>query len=59
MLTPQESPRCSHTRSLRDQGKTIIIITHKLAEVLALSDNITVMRDGKVGREPANKRGYR
>jgi simple sugar transport system ATP-binding protein len=35
-------------RGLRDQGKTIIIITHKLAEVLALSDNITVMRDGKV-----------
>jgi simple sugar transport system ATP-binding protein len=35
-------------RGLRDQGKTIIIITHKLAEVLSLSDNITVMRDGKV-----------
>ena len=35
-------------RGLREQGKTIIIITHKLAEVLALSDNITVMRDGEV-----------
>jgi simple sugar transport system ATP-binding protein len=43
-------------RSLRDQGKTIIIITHKLSEVLALSDNITVMRDGEVvGNLPAKE----
>ncbi|PYP84173.1 MAG: heme ABC transporter ATP-binding protein [Blastocatellia bacterium AA13] len=49
VLTPQEvSELFAILRSLRDQGKTIIIITHKLAEVLALSDNITVMRDGKV-----------
>jgi simple sugar transport system ATP-binding protein len=33
---------------MRAQGKTIIIITHKLSEVLAISDNVTVMRDGKV-----------
>ena len=31
---------------MREQGKTIIIITHKLNEVLAISDHITVMRDG-------------
>jgi len=49
VLTPQEvTEMFSILRGLRDQGKTIIIITHKLAEVLALSDNITVMRDGKV-----------
>lgn len=49
VLTPQEvSEMFEILRGLRDQGKTIIIITHKLAEVLALSDNITVMRDGKV-----------
>ncbi|MEW6207357.1 MAG: ABC transporter ATP-binding protein [Acidobacteriota bacterium] len=49
VLTPQEvGEMFSILRSLRDQGKTIIIITHKLAEVLALSDRITVMRDGKV-----------
>ena len=49
VLTPQEvAEMFAILRSLRDQGKTIIIITHKLAEVLALSDNITVMRDGKV-----------
>src|SRR5256714_7384016 len=33
---------------MRDQGKTIVIITHKLSEVLAICDNVTVMRDGKV-----------
>jgi len=33
---------------MREQGKTVIIITHKLQEVLAISDNVTVMRDGKV-----------
>ncbi|HET9533451.1 MAG TPA: ABC transporter ATP-binding protein [Blastocatellia bacterium] len=49
VLTPQEvAEMFAILRSLRDQGKTIIIITHKLAEVLALSENITVMRDGRV-----------
>jgi simple sugar transport system ATP-binding protein len=33
---------------MREQGKTIVIITHKLGEVLAISDDVTVMRDGKV-----------
>ncbi|HEV8169928.1 MAG TPA: ABC transporter ATP-binding protein [Pyrinomonadaceae bacterium] len=35
-------------RRMREQGKTVIIITHKLPEVLAISDEVTVMRDGKV-----------
>ena len=35
-------------RRMREQGKTVIIITHKLSEVLAISDEVTVMRDGKV-----------
>lgn len=34
-------------RRMRAQGKTIVIITHKLDEVLAISDSVTVMRDGK------------
>jgi len=32
---------------LKDQGKTIIIITHKLEEVLEISDEVTVMQNGK------------
>src|SRR6476661_6099432 len=35
-------------RRMREQGKTVIIITHKLPEVLAISDHVTVMRDGRV-----------
>ena len=49
VLTPQEVEEFfSILRGMREQGKTIIIITHKLSEVLAISDNVTVMRDGKV-----------
>src|SRR5947208_2264648 len=49
VLTPQEVEEFfSILRGMRDQKKTIIIITHKLSEVLSISDNVTVMRDGKV-----------
>ncbi|MBK7601376.1 MAG: ABC transporter ATP-binding protein [Acidobacteria bacterium] len=49
VLTPQEVEEFFKIlRSMRDQGKTVIIITHKLSEVLVLSDNVTVMRDGQV-----------
>ncbi|MBS1812854.1 MAG: ABC transporter ATP-binding protein [Acidobacteria bacterium] len=49
VLTPPEVEEFFRIlRSMREQGKTIIIITHKLSEVLSLSDNITVMRDGQV-----------
>jgi len=50
VLTPQEVEGLFVTlRALKDQGgRTIVIITHKLSEVLALSDDITVMRDGRV-----------
>ncbi len=49
VLTPQETEEFfGILRRMRQQGKTIIIITHKLEEVLAISDNVTVMRDGKV-----------
>jgi general nucleoside transport system ATP-binding protein len=49
VLTPQEVEEFFVIlRSMREQGKTIVIITHKLSEVLAISDNVTVMRDGRV-----------
>ncbi len=49
VLTPQEVVEFFNIlRRMREQGKTIVIITHKLEEVLAISDDVTVMRDGKV-----------
>jgi general nucleoside transport system ATP-binding protein len=49
VLTPHEVKEFFQIlRRMRDQGKTVIIITHKLDEVLAISDEVTVMRDGKV-----------
>jgi simple sugar transport system ATP-binding protein len=48
VLTPQEVEEFFDIlRRMRSQGKTIVIITHKLDEVLAISDEVTVMRDGK------------
>jgi simple sugar transport system ATP-binding protein len=49
VLSPQEVEEFfAILRRMKEQGKTIIIITHKLEEVLAISDDVTVMRDGKV-----------
>jgi simple sugar transport system ATP-binding protein len=49
VLTPQEVDELfGIMRSLKAQGKTIIFITHKLQEVMAISDVVTVMRRGKV-----------
>jgi simple sugar transport system ATP-binding protein len=49
VLTPQEVDEFfGILRRMKEQGKTVIIITHKLEEVLAISDEVTVMRDGKV-----------
>ena len=49
VLTPQEVEEFfAILRRMREQGKTVVIITHKLDEVLAVSDGITVMRDGRV-----------
>ncbi len=49
VLTPAEVDEFFRIlRAMRDRGKTIIIITHKLSEVLSLSDDVTVMRDGEV-----------
>ena len=49
VLSPQEVEEFfGILRRMKEQGKTIIIITHKLEEVLAISDEVTVMRDGRV-----------
>ncbi|MDD2924975.1 ABC transporter ATP-binding protein [Rhodoferax sp.] len=49
VLTPQETTQLfAVLRRLRDQGTTLILITHKLKEVMALCDRVTVMREGRV-----------
>ena len=48
VLTPQEADRLfAVLRKMRDDGKAIIIITHKMHEVESLSDRVTVLRDGR------------
>jgi simple sugar transport system ATP-binding protein len=49
VLTPQETHELFGVlRGLKAQGKTIIFITHKLREVLEISDQVTTLRRGKV-----------
>ena len=49
VLTPQEAAQLFGVlRLLRSQGTTIILITHKLKEVMQLCDDVTVMRAGRV-----------
>jgi simple sugar transport system ATP-binding protein len=49
VLTPQETEQLFVTlRKLRAQGTTVLLITHKLKEILALCDAVTVMRQGRV-----------
>ena len=49
VLTPGEVEEFfGVVRSLTEQGRSIIFITHKLREVLAVADRITVLRDGRV-----------
>ncbi|MBT8171309.1 ABC transporter ATP-binding protein [Candidatus Bathyarchaeota archaeon] len=49
VLTPQESEELfKAVIALKDQGKTIVFISHKLKEVLQICDRITVLRKGKV-----------
>jgi simple sugar transport system ATP-binding protein len=49
VLTPQETRELFATmRRLADSGRSIIFITHKLREVLAVSDRISVMRHGRI-----------
>ena len=48
VLTPQETDKLfAVLRNMRDAGKAIVIITHKMHEVLDLSDRVAVLRGGK------------
>lgn len=48
VLTPQETKKLFKVlRRMRDDGKAVIIITHKLHEVLSLSDKVAVLRKGE------------
>ncbi len=49
MLTPQEARELFATmRRMAEEGRTVIFITHKLEEVMEVSDRVTVLRRGKV-----------
>ncbi|MDD6627969.1 MAG: ABC transporter ATP-binding protein [Lachnospiraceae bacterium] len=48
VLTPQETEKLFKVlRKMRDDGKAIVIITHKMHEVESLSDRVAVLRDGR------------
>lgn len=49
VLTPQEVEELYHTlTALREAGHTLVFISHKLNEVLRITDRVTVLRDGRV-----------
>jgi simple sugar transport system ATP-binding protein len=49
VLTPKEADHLfAVLRKLRDEGKTLILITHKLREVMAVTDSVSVMRKGEL-----------
>jgi simple sugar transport system ATP-binding protein len=52
VLTPQEAEELGHIlRGLVAQGRTVVLISHKLKEVLGVADRIAVMRRGRVVAE--------
>ena len=57
VLTPQEiQDLFKNLRKLKEEGKTILVITHKLKEVMELTDAVTVFRSGRViGTVETNK----
>ena len=56
VLTPQETDKLfAVLRNMRDDGKAIIIITHKMHEVEELSDRVTILRQGQYIDDMATK----
>ncbi len=55
VLTPQEvRDLFKILKKLKEQGKTIIIITHKLKETKAIADRVVILRDGKLIEDSIN-----
>jgi simple sugar transport system ATP-binding protein len=49
VLTPQEKDLLfAVLRKLRENGRSVIIVTHKLSEIMEIADRVTIMRDGQV-----------
>ena len=49
VLTPQEADHLFRIlENLKEQGRTVILITHKLREIMAATDNVSVMRQGQM-----------
>lgn len=49
VLTPAEADHLFRIlEQLKEQGKTIVLITHKLREIMAVTDNVSVMRQGEM-----------
>jgi simple sugar transport system ATP-binding protein len=49
VLTPAEADHLFRIlKQLKDQGKTVILITHKLREIMAITDEVSVMRRGEM-----------
>ena len=56
VLTPQEADQLFKMLGrLREQGKAVILVTHKLREIIAITDRVTVMRQGAVVAEVVTK----
>ena len=56
VLTPSEADHLFRVLDqLRRQGKTVIFITHKLREIMAITDNVSVMRRGEIVGTVATK----
>jgi ABC-type uncharacterized transport system ATPase subunit len=56
VLTPQEADQLfALLDRLRAQGKTVILVTHKLREIMAVTDRVAVMRQGALVAEFATR----
>jgi len=56
VLTPSEADHLFRVlQTLRAQGKTIVLITHKLREIMAVTDEVSVMRQGEMVKTLATK----